>query len=336
MNPGSVYPLDSHGRCGAGDGRTVTTYLLAIDGGSQSTKVSVVDETGAVHAAAQAPLRPYQLGADGQATHPDDDLWDTLALAARQALAAFAGDPAEIVGGRALQHQVLPRHGRCGRPVGRARAQLDGHAGLAAARCGGPGVELVTSASGYLAVRLTGNRRDSAASYQGMWPKDPAAGQWSTDPAELERTGMPVRLLSDLVEPGDLLGRITPEAARETGIPAGLPVYATANDKAVEALGSGLVDAGPMLLSLGTYIAAMTVGEDPARRAGRRRYWVNDCVCPGRYLYESGGIRRGMWTVSWLRHLVSAAAPDHGRPTRRAEAGSTTAPSTCPLAAVGC
>ena len=75
----------------------MTTYLLAIDGGSQSTKVSVVDETGAVHAAAQAPLRPYQLGTDSQATHPDDDLWDTLVLAARQALATFAGDPAEIV-----------------------------------------------------------------------------------------------------------------------------------------------------------------------------------------------------------------------------------------------
>ena len=172
-----------------------------------------------------------------------------------------------------------------------------------------PAVELVTSASGYLAVRLTGNRRDSAASYQGMWPKDPASGQWSTDPAELERTGMPVRLLSDLVEPGDLLGQTTPEAARETSIPAGLPVYATANDKAVEALGSGLLDEGPMLLSLGTYIAAMTVGEDPARRDDR--YWVNTASVPGRYLYESGGIRRGMWTVSWLRHLVSAAAPDH-------------------------
>ena len=287
----------------------MTTYLLAIDGGSQSTKVSVVDETGAVHAAAQAPLRPYQLGTDGQATHPDDDLWDTLALAARQALAAFAGDPAEIVAVGLCSIRfcrvMVGADGRLAEPV---LSWMDTRVSQPLGAVDSV-VELVTSASGYLTVRLTGNRRDSAASYQGMWPKDPASGRWSTDPAELERTGMPVRLLSDLVEPGDLLGQITPEAARETSIPAGLPVYATANDKAVEALGSGLLDAGPMLLSLGTYIAAMTVGEDPARRDDR--YWVNTASVPGRYLYESGGIRRGMWTVSWLRHLVSAAAPDH-------------------------
>lgn len=63
-----------------------------------------------------------------------------------------------------------------------------------------------------------------------------------------------------------------------------------------------------MLLSLGTYIAAMTTGDDPAGRD--ERYWVNSASVPGRYLYESGGIRRGMWTVLWLRHLVSAAAPN--------------------------
>jgi xylulokinase len=285
----------------------VTTYLLAIDGGSQSTKVSVVDETGAVHATAQAALRAYELGPDGRAIHPGDDLWDTLVRASREALAAFAGDPAELVA-----------VGLCGIRFCRALVRTDGRLAEPVlswmdARVSRPledvdaGVDLVTSAGGYLTVRLTGNRRDSAASYQGMWPIDPVARDWSGDPADLERTGMLRRLLPDLVDPGGLLGHVTTAAAGETGLPAGLPVYATANDKAVEALGCGLLDRGTVLLSLGTYIAAMTVGDDPAGRD--ERYWVNSASVPGRYLYESAGIRRGMWTVSWLRHLVSAAAP---------------------------
>ena len=53
----------------------------------------------------------------------------------------------------------------------------------------------------------------------------------------------------------------------------------------------------------------MTVADPPDAPADRR-WWVNDAAVPGRTLVESEGIRRGMWTVSWLRQLVSAAAPD--------------------------
>jgi sugar (pentulose or hexulose) kinase len=285
----------------------VTTYLLAIDGGSQSTKVSVVDETGSVHASAQAALRPYELGPDGRATHPDDDLWDTLTRASQEALAAFAGERGEIAAvglcGIRFCRALVGADGRLTEPV---LSWMDARVAQPLGAVD-PTVQLVTSAGGYLTVRLTGRSRDSAASYQGMWPIDPVGRDWSRDPADLERTGMPRRLLPDLVDPGELLGRVTSEAAEATGIPADLPVYATANDKAVEALGCGLLDPGTVLLSLGTYIAAMTVGDDPA--GSDERYWVNSASVPGRYLYESAGIRRGMWTVSWLRDLVSSAAP---------------------------
>lgn len=284
------------------------TYLLAIDGGSQSTKVSVVDDRGEVHASGQQVLRAYTVGPHGRAVHPDDDLWDSLRGAARQALDAFTGDPRAIVAvglcgirscralmdedGRLTESVLSWMDPRVTQPLG----QTD------------PAVATVASAGGYLTVRLTGERRDSAASYVGMWPIDPTTRGWSEDPAELDRTQMPRGLLPELVDPGELLGRVTDVASAGTGIPAGLPVYATANDKAVEALGCGLLTPGPLLLSLGTYIAAMTVGEKPV--TGREGYWVNAAAVPGQHLYESDGIRRGMWTVSWLRGLVSSAAPD--------------------------
>lgn len=290
----------------------MTDLFLAIDGGSQSTKASVVDQFGTVVAAAAVPLRPYELGPYGEAVHPDDDLWDSLVLATREVLTrldAGGGDRAAIVAvglcgirfcrslvdadGRLVEPVLSWMDARVSRPLGEVPA----------------GTSLVASAGGYLTVRLTGARRDSAASYQGMWPIDPIARQWSADPAERERTGMPPELLPELVDPGELLGHVTPEAASASGIPAGLPVFATGNDKAVEALGSGLVEPGAMLLSLGTYIASMTVGEHLAT-GDDSRFWVNAAAVPGRYLYESVGIRRGMWTVTWLQHLVSAAAPD--------------------------
>ncbi len=285
----------------------MTAYFLAVDGGSQSTKVSVIDASGVVHASSRVTLRPCELGTDGRVVHPDDDLWDSLGMAVREVLASFEGGA-----------DAVAAVGLCG--IRSCRALLDAEGCLTEpvlswmdARVPQPlgevddRVATVTSAGGYLATRLTGERLDSSASYHRTWPIDLETRQWSTDPAEQERTGMPLSLLPALVDPGGLLGHVTDAAAEQTGIPAGLAVYATGNDKAVEALGCGLAKPGTVLLSLGTYIASMTLGDDTASTDDR--YWVNAAAVPGRVLYESRGIRRGMWTVSWLRDLVSAAAP---------------------------
>lgn len=308
----------------------MTTYFLAIDGGSQSTKVSVVDEAGRVHAAASVALQPYELGPSGRAVHPGDDLWVTVTEACRAALASFAGDRHDIAAvglcgirscrvligsdGRLTEPALSWMDERVSQPVG----DLD------------PNVATVASAGGYLTVRLTGNRRDSAASYDGIWPIDIERREWSSDPDSLGRLGVPAALLPDLVDPGDLLGHVAGRAAAETGLPAGLPVFATANDKAVEALGSGVVDSDTVLLSLGTYVASMVVGDDVTRRDDR--YWVNSAAIPGRYLYESGGVRRGMWTATWLRDLVTAAAPelvDHEAVREWLHAGAVEIPPGC-------
>ena len=117
-------------------------------------------------------------------------------------------------------------------------------------------------------------------------------------------------------------------------------MYATANDKAVEALGSGLADDGTVLLSLGTYIASMTIGSSSSSADGS--YWANFAARPGTYLYESTGIRRGMWTVSWYRTLLEGpgtGAPAAGAPslgTVRLEDEPTRRPARWRRAATGC
>ncbi len=92
-------------------------------------------------------------------------------------------------------------------------------------------------------------------------------------------------MLVELQLPGDVAGSVTAEAAAATGIPAGLPVVTTANDKAVEALGSGSLGETTALVSLGTYIAAMVHGRE--NRKTRTPSGRTSPAFPHRYLYES-------------------------------------------------
>lgn len=292
----------------------MTAYVLAIDNGSQSTKVSIVDERGRVHASGTRALRAYDTSVPGHVVHPDDDIWDSVQVACREALARFAGDPREIVAvGLCTIRFCRALLGADGRLVEPVLSWMD----VRVSRPHDPTdarVAHVTTSSGYITHRLTGRFLDTRANYQGLWPIDQRTAEWSSDPAAYESTGMPRHLLFELVSPGELLGNVTPEASEATAIPAGIPVFATANDKAVEALGCGLRDADTVLLSLGTYIAAMTTGTSPDGTGDD--FWVNFGSTPGEYLYESHGIRRGMWTVSWLRDLVSGgvAGAAGGRP----------------------
>lgn len=279
-------------------------YVLAVDNGSQSTKVHVVDQHGVLHASGRAVLQPCVYPAPGQVVHPADDLWESVVLACRAALDAFEG-PAEAIEAVGLCtirccRALLDTDGGLVEPV---LSWMDERVWRAYDRPDDERVAWITTSSGYLGHRLTGAFRDAAANYQGVWPIDEDDGQWSTDTGDFERSGMPRRTLMELAQPAQRLGFVTPEAAERTGLPHGIAVYATANDKAVEALGAGLLTPKDgVLLSLGTYIAAMTV--QWRRPPESDDYWVNVAASPDTTLIESGGIRRGMWTVSWIRDLL--------------------------------
>src|SRR5215470_7415377 len=284
---------------------TMTPFLLAIDNGSQSTKVTIFDSRGHALASARRVLKPYDTSVPGHAIHPGDDIWDSIQEACRDAMAQFSGNPADIaaVGLCTIRfcRALLAEDGSLTEPL---LSWMDERVSRPY-EPRNPAVRYVTTSSGYITHRLTGQFVDAAANYQGVWPIDQDTATWSSDPAAYASTGMPRDMLFDLVPPGGRLGEVLPGAAEATGIPAGLPVYATANDKAVEALGSGLEDDGTVLLSLGIYIAAMTIGS--SSRSAVDSYWVNFAARPGKYLYESTGIRRGMWMVGWYRTVLEGS-----------------------------
>lgn len=287
-------------------------YIVGIDGGTQSSKVVVVDSTGTVVAQGRRPLRPMSRPRPGVAVHPDDDVWESIATACRDAVGAFTGEPSEIVAVGLCTIRCckafLRKDGTLAEPL---ISWMDDRA-YQPYIPDDPEVAYATTSSGYVAHRLTGARRDTAANTILLqWPIDTDTWQWSDDRALHERFRVPPEMLFELQLPGDVIGPLSDAASRATGLPAGIPVVATANDKAVETLGAGSLGEATALVSLGTYIAAMVHGHENHRDP--TSFWTNFACIPHRYLYESHGVRRGMWTLSWFLDLLGAELAERAR-----------------------
>lgn len=153
--------------------------------------------------------------------------------------------------------------------------------------------------SGYLNWRLTGRLADSVASQVGYVPFDYRRGRWAAA-WDWKWHALPVRrgMLPELLPAGTVLGAVSPEAARATGIPAGLPVIAGAADKACEVLGAGCLTPELACLSYGT---AATASITSARYVEATRFIPPyPAAVPGHHNPEVQ-ITRGFWLVRWFR-----------------------------------
>ena len=219
--------------------------------------------------------------------------------ASREVMKTFTGDPADILGVGLCMIAARPSSKRDGSLLEPVMSWMD-------TRAYQPWVpddpELAghpLPPLGYMTHRFTGRFRDSAAANNIIlqWPIDTDTWQW--DPALFERFNVTRDLLVELQMPGDVAGYVTAEAAAATGIPEGLPVVTTANDKAVEALGSGSLQRVHGADSPGHVhrLHGARAGEPPGRRGLLDQLRPASRTGTSR---ESGGVRRGMWTLSWF------------------------------------
>ncbi|MGL4676355.1 MAG: FGGY-family carbohydrate kinase [Brevinema sp.] len=297
-------------------------YIIGIDGGTQSTKVSIFDTDGNIICEGKKNLQALYCPKPGIAEHPDDDLWVALQHATQEALQKFTGDLKDIIGVGICEI-------RCCRVLLKKNYTLVENVinwmDLRLAnpyQQNNPETAFVCQTSAYITHRLTGEFKDTSANYEVSWPFDFQTWQWSNDPKVIKQYNIPLNMLPELKQPGEILGYITQEAAQITGIPVGIPVVATANDKGTETLGTGILPISPskkeqsgtlgsaqttegtMVLSLGTYISALAVGYDYIPYA--KNFWTTTSSVPKLYMYESlTGIRRGMWMVTWLKDLLN-------------------------------
>jgi sugar (pentulose or hexulose) kinase len=280
-------------------------YIIGIDGGTQSSKVVIFNTRGDLICEASEKLKPLYMPAFGVAEHPDDDLWNSVGIASKKALAKFPYDTKDIIGVGVCTIRccgvVLNKNGTLAQP---AMNWMDNRLGRKYEH-DNKDAAYVTTTTGYICHRLTDNFYDTSANLQGpWWPVDKANWQWLEDKEKFSQFEIPKEMLFELKNPGDVVGKITSQASEHTGIPGGVPVVITANDKAVEALGAGLKEKNTGLVSLGTYICTMVPGED--LRTDTTHSWSNMACIPYKYIYESKGIRRGMSTVSWIKDLAGS------------------------------
>jgi sugar (pentulose or hexulose) kinase len=154
--------------------------------------------------------------------------------------------------------------------------------------------------SGYLTYRLVGKFVDSIGCQVGYIPFDykrlrPSAWwDWKRqvlaciDPA----------MMPELIPPGRLLGTITSIAARETGIPEGLPLVAAAADKACEVIGSGSLDSNIGCLSYGTTATINVTHKKYVEPIPLIPPYPS--AVPGYYTVEVQ-VFRGYWMVNWFK-----------------------------------
>lgn len=217
-------------------------YFISIDNGSQSTKVYIINTKGEIVHSEIEPLKPMLFRKTGYVEHPDDDLWDSIQVALIRLMKNFKGDVSLIKGVGLCTIRCcrvfMKKDGNLAAPVMswmdvRAYETFEDSDEIA----------YTCPTTGYITHRLTGELKDTAANaFQWQFPVDMETWNWSEDKTVLESFKIPNEKLLKLQMPGTVLGTVTKTAAQLTGLPEGLPVVATANDKAVEALGAGLID----------------------------------------------------------------------------------------------
>jgi len=166
--------------------------------------------------------------------------------------------------------------------------------------------------SGYLTFMLTGNMIDSVANMVGHIPFSSKTRTWMGR-NDLNRCifNIETEKLSELMEPGETLGRITAAAASQTGIPEGLPLIATGSDKGCETLGLSCLKPDSAAIGLGTTATIQfTIDRYMEPLPFIPAY---PAVLKGHYNPEVQ-IYRGYWLVSWFKNeFASKEVEEAGR-----------------------
>ena len=115
--------------------------------------------------------------------------------------------------------------------------------------------------------------------------------------------------LPRVVPIGGMAGRVTEQAARELGIPAGIPVVSAGHDHLCALLALERAGFGGVLNSLGTAEVFVGSADAPAPGEDCRRLGVNQgCFADGRY-YWMANLPASGGSVEWLRRILSQGAP---------------------------
>jgi xylulokinase len=304
--------------------------ILGLDIGTTSTKAVLFDLTGVELAVAEQgyPLHTPQLG---WAEQDPEELWQALVSVIRT-ITAQAGDRWRIVA-LALAAQsgsLLPARGD-GTPLSPVITWMDGRteALVQEWRASGieeqirpingwhlyPGLCLPTiawirqhqsdlfaagghyfSVNDYLVHRLTGRFCTNPSNAGGMQLVDVSTGEWSPELCTL--AGIQPDHLSPIQPSGAVVGPVTAEVSRVTGLDPETVVVNGGHDQGSTALGLGITSPGKVLLACGTAWVITGVVKAPDLRALPDSLDMNFLPLPRQGALSAQGQAPERWTTS--------------------------------------
>lgn len=311
-------------------------YIFTIDNGTQSVRAILFDTKGNLVGKGKEELEAYFSEQPGWAEQHLEYYWESLKKACDKLWASVDIDRTKIIAATVTtQRGTVVNVDKQGKPLRPAITWLDQRSAEVKGDVPGlwkwlfklAGVEDVVHRfrensqaawisqnqadvwkqthkylllSGYLTFKLTGEFKDSIASQVGYIPYDYKKRAWanSSDWRYSVAPELKKSMLPELVEPGERLGELTQIAAEHLGLFAGLPVIASASDKACEILGSGGNRPDIACMSYGTTATINTTNNKyiepikfmPAYSAAIPKAFTSEIM-----------IYRGFWMVSWFK-----------------------------------
>ena len=309
--------------------------ILAIDCGTQSVRASLIDLSGNVLQIVKTEIEPYFSAGSGMAEqHPEyfrDRMYETLRKLLTETKYEKERIKAVTLTSQRSTLVNLDKEGKSLRPaitwLDQRQCAVDKYPGklmqMALSVVGmreavvytvkngecnwimqnTPDIWEKTSKflllSGYLTWVLTGDFTDSVGCTVAYLPFDYKKQRWA-DKSHMYSKMYPIERdkLPKLVKPSEILGHISREASEKSGIPEGLPLIASAADKACEVLGSGVVSPDVACLSYGTTCTVETTHKKyievipffpPYPSA------VPDCYNTEVMIF------RGFWMINWFK-----------------------------------
>jgi xylulokinase len=161
----------------------------------------------------------------------------------------------------------------------------------------------------WITFRLSGELSTSYSIASRTMLFDVRRHTWSDDLLRLAE--LPASLLPPALPSGDIVGRVTSQAARATGLPTGTPVVTGGHDHICAALAAGVIKPGATLNSTGTTDSILSTLEAPLLDEALADSGLC-CGChtvPDHY-YLLGGFMSGA-VVDWVSRLLAGdSRPD--------------------------
>ena len=305
-------------------------YLLGIDVGTSGTKSAVFTSDGTLVAEATASYPLYQ-PENGWAEQDPNDWWRAVCETLRAVTEQVPAHRICAVGLSGQMHGTVMLDEQ-GDVIGRAIIWCDGRTGEECReiesrvgrerlilRTGCPAITGFTAESllwlrkheperyarcrrvlvpkDYVRYRLTGALAMDASDASGTQLLDTGRRVWSEEVAEA--LDLPLSFFPRVCESAELVGTVTAEAARLTGLACGTPVAGGAADNAAAAVGCGVARPGTAFVTIGT--SGVICAETARPLLNERGSVQTFCSAVPNEWHAMGSTQASGLSMSWFR-----------------------------------